>query len=128
MDKFQEKYGKFVQAVNRLEEALQDYDIVKLNSVRDGVIQRFEFCTDLAWKITREYLLDQGYVNINSPKAVMKQAFADGLLDDEIGWLELINTRNLTPYIYDEATTKEIFENIRNVYYLLFRKLIEKLK
>ena len=79
MDKMQEKYEKLVQAVQRLDEAIADYDQMGLDSIRDGVIQRFEFCAELAWKTLREYLLDQGYTEINSPKSVMKQAFADGI-------------------------------------------------
>ena len=87
MDKMQEKYEKLVQVSRRLEEAIADYEKLGLDSIRDGVIQRFEFCTELAWKTLREYLLDQGYTEINSPKSVMKQAFADGILDHEEGWL-----------------------------------------
>lgn len=128
MDKLQEKYGKLNQAVDRLEEALCDYEAVKLDSVRDGVIQRFEFCTELAWKTMREYLLDQGYSGINSPKAVMKQAYADGLLDDECAWIDLLHARNMTSHIYDEATAKDVFQDIRDTYCPLFRKLLEILK
>jgi nucleotidyltransferase substrate binding protein (TIGR01987 family) len=127
MDKLQEKYAKLVQAVARLEESIADYNRLQLDSVRDGVIQRFEFCTELSWKTVREYLLDQGYSNINSPKAVMKQAYADGLLEDEHGWLELLNARNLISHIYDEATAIEIFQGIRDTYAPLLRKLVDTL-
>ena len=41
MDKMQEKYEKLVQAVHRLDEAIVDYDQMGLDSIRDGVIQRF---------------------------------------------------------------------------------------
>ena len=54
MDKMQEKYEKLVQAVHRLDEAIVDYDQMGLDSIRDGVIQRFEFCVELAWKTLRE--------------------------------------------------------------------------
>ena len=128
MDKFQEKYGKLIQALTRLEESIHDYDIVKLDSVRDGVIQRFEFCTELAWKTIREYLLDQGYSDVNSPKSVMKQAYADGLLDDEQAWIDLLNARNLTSHIYDEATANGVFQSIQTVYCPLLQKLIHTLQ
>lgn len=128
MDKLQEKFEKLVLAVERLEEALHDYETVKLDSVRDGVIQRFEFCTELAWKTVREYLLDQGYSNINSPKAVMRQAYADGVVDDEQGWVDLLNARNATSHIYDEATAKGVFQAIQETYCPLFHSLIFKLK
>ncbi|MGN1443921.1 MAG: nucleotidyltransferase substrate binding protein [Acutalibacteraceae bacterium] len=61
MDKSNEKRIKFSDAIKRLEEALKEYEEYQITSSRDGVIQRFEFCTELAWKSTREYLLAQGY-------------------------------------------------------------------
>ena len=127
MDKMQEKYEKLVQAVQRLDEAIADYDQMGLDSIRDGVIQRFEFCAELAWKTLREYLLDQGYAEINSPKSVMKQAFADGILDHEEGWLHLLDARNETSHIYDEVTATTVFGDIRTVYDPLLKNLIQKL-
>lgn len=127
MDKLQEKYEKLIRASQRLEEALADYEKVHLDSIRDGVIQRFEFCTELAWKTLREYLLDQGYTEINSPKAVMKQAFSDGILEHEDGWLQLLDARNQTSHIYDEATAAAVFGSIRETYTPLIKELIQKL-
>ena len=127
MGKMQEKYEKLVQAVQRLDEAIADYDQMGLDSIRDGVIQRFEFCAELAWKTLREYLLDQGYTEINSPKSVMKQAFADGILDHEEGWLHLLDARKETSHIYDEATATTVFGDIRTVYDPLLKNLIQKL-
>lgn len=125
MDKMNEKFEKLKSAVARLDEALNEYAQYKLDTIRDGVIQRFEFCTELAWKTVREYLLDQGYTEINSPKSVMKQAYADGLIPD--GWIELLNDRNLTSHVYDDATAAQIFERISGHHMPLFRALIEKL-
>lgn len=117
----------FNKAVCRLEEALREYDKYGISSSRDGVIQRFEFCTELAWKSTREYLLSEGYVDINSPKAVMKQAYADNLIEDEQAWLELLYSRNLTSHLYDDNTASDIFNSIKNKYLSLFKELIVKL-
>lgn len=128
MDKFAEKYEKLDKAVNRLEEALIEYAKAQSDIVRDGTIQRFEFCVELAWKTLREYLIDQGYTEVNSPKAVMKQAYADGLLGSEDEWLSLLNDRNVTSQIYDDATAEQVFDHIRSCYVDLFRKLIEMLK
>ena len=127
MDKFSEKLSKFSDAIKSLEDALNEYEEYKITSSRDGVIQRFEFCTELAWKSTREYLIAQGYVEINSPKSVMKQAYADGIIDDEQAWLDLLYARNLTSHIYDETTASDIFDDIKDKYLTLFRQLQDKL-
>lgn len=128
MNKFSEKYRQLVDAVARLREALSDYDKTALESVRDGVIQRFEFCTELAWKTMREYLIDQGYTELNSPKATIRQAFAFGLISDESGWLSLLEDRNLTSHIYNEATATEIFGHISQKYLALFDAAITYMK
>lgn len=123
MNKLQEKYGKLTQALTRLKEAVADYEDTKLDSVRDGVIQRFEFCTELTWKTLREYLLDQGYSEINSPKSVMRQAYADGLINDEQSWIGLLNDRNLTSHLYDEETAVEIYNRISGIYVNMFDQI-----
>ena len=128
MDKFQEKYDKLIAAVARLREALADYKRTPLDSIRDGAIQRFEFCTELAWKTMREYLLDQGYSEINSPKAVIRQAYAFGMIKDEQAWLALQTDRNMTSHVYDEETATAIFERIETLYLKLFDDLVAYMK
>lgn len=106
---------------------MEEYDKYGISSSRDGVIQRFEFCTELAWKSTREFLISEGYVDLNSPKSVMKQAYTDGIISDEKTWLELLYSRNLTSHIYDEHTASDIFTNIKEKYSLLFKQLLATL-
>ena len=128
MNKFEEKNNKFIDAVNRLKEAVSDYEIHGIASIRDGVIQRFEFCTELAWKTTREYLTDQGYIDLNSPKEVMRKAYAGGLIKDEALWIDIINSRNLTSHIYDETTAQKIYDSIKNKFIAAFDELESRLK
>lgn len=127
MSKFEEKYRKFTDAVNRLAESIEEYKENAVSTMRDGVIQRFEFCTELAWKTIREYLVEQGYAELNSPKAVMKQAYADGLLSEESVWLQILDARNLTSHLYDDQTASEIFKDIKDNYLTQFQALVEKL-
>ncbi len=128
MDKLHEKYSRLTDAVKRLREALEDYKKYPLDSVRDGTIQRFEFCTELAWKTMREYLLDQGFSDINSPKAVIKQAFAFGMIRDQQAWIDLLNDRNLTSHVYEEETAKVIFERIETRHLSLFDEVLAYMK
>lgn len=127
MDRTREKRDKLEAALARLEEALDEYRGSQTSVVRDGVIQRFEFCTELAWKAAREYLLDQGYTEINSPKAVMRKAYADGLIADQTGWLKLLEDRNLTSHLYDDNTAAMVFHRIEANHLMLFRALFQAL-
>ena len=126
MDKFQEKLAKFEQAVARLDEVIAVYDQYKLPELKDAVIQRFSFCSELAWKSVREYLLDEGYLDLNSPKAVMRQAYAAGLLADDLPWIELLKARNLAAHVYDEATANDIFTQVRADFVPLLHDQLQK--
>ena len=121
------KAMQFAKALERTKEAVAEFDQTGSAAVRDGVIQRFEFTCELAWKACREFLLDEGFVGIDSPKSVMRQAYACGLVEDEAGWLSLLQARNLTSHVYSETQAQEIYEEIEKTYLALFDALREKL-
>lgn len=95
--------------------------------MRDGVIQRFEFTAELAWKTIREYLLSEQIININTPKSVMREAFKAGIISDSDGWIKILDDRNSTPHIYDEEDAAEIYNRICVNHITLFDSLKNKL-
>lgn len=127
MELLSNKVENFKRAVERLSEGLSEHEGNKSSVVRDGVIQRFEFTTELAWKATREYLMDQGFVEINSPKAVMKEAFSFGLISDDTIWIQILNDRNLTSHIYKEELADEICDRIIKTHYQELKALSKRL-
>lgn len=84
----------------------------------DGTIQRFEFCFELAWKTLKSVLESEGTV-CTSPKSCLKEAFHEGLITDEQGWLALLEARNLTSHVYDEAMATKIYTLITQQHSLL---------
>ena len=50
---------------------------------RDGLIQRFEFTFELAWKTLQNCFEDEGLTGLNSPKTVLREAYAARLIEDE---------------------------------------------
>lgn len=127
MDKFQIKLNNFQNAVARLHEALEEAQMNNSLTVRDGVIQRFEFTSELAWKTVREYLLTLEVSDINNPKNVMGEAYRNQLITDEDGWLQILRDRNTTSYIYDDGEAEEIFPRIAGGHIILFDELLHKL-
>lgn len=123
MERALHKIQQFSQALDRLQEALSDSASSNSTVMRDGVIQRFEFTAELAWKSCREILLDEGFVNIDSPKAVMRQALASGLIADGDGWFSLLQARNITSHMYSEDQAAAIYQSIRQTYLPLFLSL-----
>ena len=104
----------YKRAFAQLEDAVKSYLAAPQDTLyRDGLIQRFEFTVELAWKSLREYLEDQGVVlAVVSPRAVLKEAYAAGVIDDADMWNAIISARNITSHVYDEATATEIARQI----------------
>ena len=120
--------GHFEKAVDSLEEAVDEMADDRLSIVRDAVIHRFEFSQHLMWKCTRDYLINEGYDNIDSPKAVMKCAFSAGLIDGNPSWIGMVNARNITSHVYDEAVAIEVAARIRDEYLPMLKRLCRILK
>ena len=113
-----QKCENFRNAVWRLSEALAEYkQHPESTVVRDGVIQRFEFTFELAWKSLREYMENQGAsMDAVFSKQVFKAAYAAGLIDDAQVWLDMLASRNITSHVYDDAQAAQVVEAIRDRY------------
>lgn len=127
MSRAAEKTAQLQNAIARLKEAIAEYEQTHSLTVRDGTIQRFEFCTELAWKAAQDYLEEQGYLDVHSPKAVMRKAYLEGLVTDEQGWLSLLDARNKTSHLYDDAVADQVYQQIQSVYLPLLDGLAGRL-
>jgi nucleotidyltransferase substrate binding protein (TIGR01987 family) len=126
MSKLENKLSNFSKALLRLKEAAIEFENNKTNDViRDGVIQRFEFTYELAWKATKEYLEDIGITDRNSPKAVIKEAYAQKIIVHEQNWLFMLNDRNMTTHVYNEQMAQEIIGRITLIYLKEFEQLLQ---
>ncbi|MCI8617900.1 MAG: nucleotidyltransferase [Clostridia bacterium] len=125
MKRFEERREDLNKATNRLEEALE---VETTDIAIDGVLHRFEFTFELAWKTMKDYLEYQGIVEkIGSPREVIKEAFSAGLIDNGEIWIKMMISRNTLSHLYDEETSREIYDDIKEEYISEIRKLNEKL-
>ena len=93
----------------------------------DGVIQRFEFTYELLWKTIKIFLQAKG-VQSRTPRDSLKEAFKLEWLDKEEDFLNMLDDRNKTSHIYDQKTSREILERIKNSYIPAIEKVLTKLK
>ena len=57
---------------------------------REGLIQRFEYSYELAWKTMKDYLQENGVViDPMIPSKVIKEAYAAKVVDDGQVWTEI---------------------------------------
>lgn len=118
MVKLDNKFENFKNAVKRLNEANTAYKSTKSNELyQDALIQRFEFTFELAWKCLREFMVLQGIVNLfNTPKAILKEGFSAGYLDNQDIWNKILEDRNLMAHTYDNSLAERIAEDISTQY------------
>lgn len=118
-----ERVADFIKATTRLAEACEQPENT---FIRDSVIQRFEFCWELAWKALRLQLLEVG-ISANNPRDVFRESLSAGFIHDGNLWTEAQRMRNLTTHTYDEALAKSVYDFIRQTALDLFRQLAARL-
>lgn len=118
------KRENFIRTVARLDAAVQDYQQYHMESIRDGMIQRFEFSFELAWKALKEYMTEQGMADLQFPKQILQEAYAAGLIGDQAVWLEMLRTRNSMSHIYDDELAAKIAQRIDAVFLPVLQSLV----
>lgn len=119
MDKrWNEKLDDFGKPLLRLNESIDESKSNPLSStLKDGVIQRFEFCYEICWKLIKYYLENEGIQEAKSPKSTFREAFKIGIIEDGEKWIDMLNDRNLTSHVYDEEVALDIYGKILSTYF-----------
>ena len=116
----------FSNALNRFSEAIHIKDELYREGFSDIyldiLVKRFEFTYEMAWKALKRYLDYLGF-DAKSPRGVFKEAYAQGILDEEQVWLDMIEMRNLSSHIYDESEISTMVDEAKR-----FLKAFEALR
>lgn len=129
--RWQQRFKNFSRAIYLLRE-LKELDIKSLSQLeKEGIIQRFEFTLELAWKTLKDKMEDDGLLlDKISPKAVVREAFQAKYISDVESWLKMIGDRNLMSHTYDFEIFETVIPSIINEYIdtlnELYLELIEK--
>lgn len=111
--RFEQRFQNYQAMLVELRTALAQTEYSNLE--RAGLIQLFEVSFELAWKSLKDLLEYEGF-EMQSPRAVIKQAFAAGLLHDADIWLEALQGRNLFTHTYDSTLAANAVALIKNTY------------
>jgi nucleotidyltransferase substrate binding protein (TIGR01987 family) len=87
-----------------------------------GIVKDFEILYELSWRTLKKVLEDAGHTTTTA-RQVYEVAFQTSLIDDETGWIEMIDDRNRTVHTYNEAFARELAGRIRDRYLPLLRGL-----
>lgn len=134
--RWKQRFQNFSRAYNLLNCALEENDIDDLSNLeQEGVIQRFEYTYELAWKTLKDYLEYNG-VNITeiTARSVFKEAYSSGIIKNSEIFIDMMLSRNLLSHTYDFNKFRDILIKVKKDYlpelsdlYLFFMdRILEK--
>ena len=108
--------SEFEKALKALEEVLvmaeQNLnDPIMFKVIRDATIQRFEFCVELAWKVSSKIL---GLASSSAAKMVIRDMAQNSLIQDTQIWFDFVEARNKSSHSYDENIAREVYLAAQN--------------
>lgn len=115
--RWKQRFQNFDRAFVLLRDALAG-EPAKLSPLeKEGVIQRFEYTFELAWKTLRDYLEAGGLVIAPvTPRQVIKEAFAAKVIGHGAVWIAMLDHRNLLSHTYDLAVFEAAVERVAGAY------------
>lgn len=117
-ERWRQRLATFGKALVRMDEVVTLWHSRKLSDLeRDGMIQRFEYTQELAWKLLKNYIEYQGEAQLGGSRDTIRQAFRLGLIENSEPWFDMLESRNLTSHVYDEETEMTVIERIVDTYY-----------
>ena len=118
-----QRYQNFSKACKLLSE-IDAYKAEETPAIiKEGFIHRFEIVFDLLWKTARDYLEHEGISVQPTPRAVIKEAFAAGIISNGQVCIEMLEARNLMAHKYDEETFGTVFLRIQGQFYPAIEEL-----
>lgn len=120
-----QKKKTYIMVLNKLKDAI-NYGNSEV--IKDAVIRRFEYTFEIACKTVKSYLELIGvYDKVGSPREIIQTGYKQGIIEDGESWIKMMLSRNSLSHIYDEKTSREIYEYIVSEYIDLFENLKKKL-
>ena len=128
MSRLQERIENFNRAYEIFTDAVQAYKSDKSAVLMQmALIQSFEICFELAWKILKDYLSAKA-VEVFTPKDTIKSAFNAQIIMNGQVWIDMANDRNLSSHEYNMEKVNLMLEKISNEYTDELADFNEKIK
>ena len=111
--RWKQRFRNFDRAFSLLREALEAGTSRLSLLEKEGVIQRFEYSFELAWKTVKDFLEAGGLlITPVTPRQVLKDAFAAKVIANGQVWIDMLDHRNLLSHTYDSSVFEEAVEAI----------------
>ena len=119
------RFNNYSRAFLLLREAIETFGAREVNQLeKEGIIQRFEYTWELAWKTLKDYLDYSGVIlPTATPRTVIRAAFAANVIHDGEAWMKALDARNKMSHTYNFALFEQVIQDIEREYLALFDTL-----
>ncbi|WP_288917613.1 nucleotidyltransferase substrate binding protein [uncultured Synechococcus sp.] len=115
--RWQQRLASFDRALSLLREAMLNGPAALNQLEKEGVIQRFEYCFELGWKTSKDYMEANGFVfAVVMPRQVLKEAYAAKIIADGEAWIAMLDHRNLLSHTYSPVVFEQAVAAIQERY------------
>ncbi len=127
-----QRLENYTKALERLKKAAEIISAAKMFSgevddlLKEGLIQRFEYTQELAWKVMKDYEEYQGLTDIQGSRDAIRKALQMGIIESH-AWMDTIASRNLTSHCYDESEFNSVLSKIINDFLPIFIDFCNKM-
>lgn len=117
-------YTQLKTAIQRFGEMLEAYrnnadrSPLEQEAVQDSLIKRFEYTLEIAWKICKEHLEDEGFAEAatGSPKSIIRLAAQRNLIKNPESWFTYLRFRQDTSYDYSSDKAEAVLDITEDFY------------
>ena len=96
--------------------------------VGEGVIQRFEYTFELAWKTLKDFLIFRKVrLDRTGPGDVLRAAFATGYITEGPVWMEALDARNEMSHVYRRQSFDRVLQALQDRFMARFEELHDML-
>jgi len=120
--RWKQRFANYRRAFGLLRQALEERNIGDYSDLElEGIIQRFEYTFELAWKTLKDYLEYSGFtVEEATPRKVIKACSANNIftaasINPDV-YLNMMLERNALSHVYDHERFKQALVNIKGQY------------
>ncbi len=117
-------YAQLKTAIQRFGEMLQAYrnnanrPPLEQEAVQDSLIKRFEYTLEVAWKICKKHLEEEGFAEAvtGSPKSIIRLAAQRNLISNPEAWFNYLQFRQDTSHDYSSDKAEAVLDIVEGFY------------
>lgn len=126
--RWKQRFQNYENALKQLNDGIQYFKTNPIDLVKEGIIQRFEFTHELAWKVMKDFLEYEGISGIIGSRSATREAFNKNIISNGQDWMDMIESRNNTVHTYNSSILETEFLKITTIYSSLLQDFQNKMQ